>query len=115
MFEVLAESLDSSIATKFKNFSRHPVIQRDLAFVVSKNKPSKELIKLITNKAGKNLTHLKVFDVYEGTGIPEGKKSIAFSLTWQAGNRTLLDKEVDVFIKKIIRSLSKELNAKLRT
>ena len=115
LFEVLAESLGSSVATRFKNFSKHPVIQRDLAFVVSKNKPSRELIKLITNNAGKNLTNLKVFDVYEGKGIPEGKKSIAFSLTWQAGNRTLLDKEVDVFIKKIVRCLTKELNAKLRT
>ena len=55
-----------------------------------------------------------MFDVYEGKGIPKGKKSLAFALTWQSKKRTLEDKEVDVYIKKIVSCLSKELGAKLR-
>ena len=114
LFEILAESLEKDISKRFKDFSRQPSIHRDLSFVVDNQLESSKLIRLISKNAGKNLVDLEVFDVYEGKGIPKGKKSLAFALTWQSKKRTLEDKEVDVYIKKIVSCLSKELGAKLR-
>ena len=58
---------------------------------------------------------IKIFDVYEGKGIPKGKKSLAFSLFWQATDRTMTDSEIDNIIEKIVGFLSDKLDAKLRT
>ncbi len=114
LFEILAGSLEKDISKRFKDFSRQPAVHRDLAFVVDKQLESVKLIRLISKNAGKNLVNLEVFDVYEGKGIPNDKKSLAFALTWQSKKRTLEDKEVDVYIRKIVSCLSKELGARLR-
>ena len=56
----------------------------------------------------------KVFDLYDGKGIPEGKKSIAFSVTLGDANKTLTDEEVNVVMKEVLDGLEKELHAELR-
>ena len=69
---------------------------------------------LIKNKGGKDLTNLDLFDVYEGKGIEDNKKSIAISLTWQSFKGTLLDADVDKVVGKIVNSVKKELDGDLR-
>ena len=115
LFEILTEKIREAKTPKFRKYSKFPVIQRDLAFLVDKSLLSKDVELLIRKKAGKNLTYLKIFDVYEGKNIPNNKKSLAFSLIWQDKNRTLREKEVDIKVEKIVNFLSDKLKAKIRS
>lgn len=73
------------------------------------------MAKVIKKASGSNLSHIEVFDVYEGIGVGEGKKSIAYSLTFSAGDRTLTDDEINPLLDKIVEATSKEFGATLRT
>ena len=70
---------------------------------------------LIILKSGKELRDINIFDVYEGKGVPKGKKSLTFSLSWQATHRTMTDLEIDHIVENIVSFLSVKLNAKLRS
>ena len=70
---------------------------------------------LIVDKGGKYLKDVELFDVYEGKGIDNNKKSIAISLTWQSSKGTLLDSDIDKVVAKIVNSVKKELDGDLRT
>ncbi len=91
-----------------------PPVLEDLAFVVSEEIPAQQVINLIQQTAGKLLSHISLFDVYRGEKIGSGKKSLAYSLTYQAPDRTLTDDEVAKIRNRIIQRLEKELGAKLR-
>ena len=69
---------------------------------------------LITASAGKLLRGVKLFYIYRGTGIPEGKKSMAFSLELRADDRTLTDADSEGVIAKVLSALSEKLGAVLR-
>ena len=69
---------------------------------------------VIVKKAGKILEHFSLFDVYKGSQIPEGKKSIAYSLSFRAADRTLNDEEVNASMDKILKGLKEEVGADLR-
>ena len=114
-FELSLSSLRFSDHKKFRSFSNFPSAQRDLSFVIDNHISSKEVLELIKKKSGKELKDIKIFDFYEGKGIPEGKKSLAFSIFWQANNRTMTDLEIDKIVKKIVGFLSDKLDAKIRT
>jgi len=60
------------------------------------------------------LKNLELFDVYRGEGIDSGKKSLAIGLTFQAGERTLSDEEVDGYVEQVVGALSQQLEAELR-
>lgn len=99
---------------KYKEISKFPVVKKDLAILVDKEITSQELIKTIKNSGGKLLLDSKVFDVYEGKGIPENKKSIAFSITFGIQDRTLTDEEINALLEKIINNLENKHKAELR-
>lgn len=90
---------------KFKEISKFPVIKKDLALLVDKNITSKEVEMLIKKKAGKLLLDINVFDVYEGKNIDSNKRSIAYSLTFGATDRTLNDDEINSILEGIITDL----------
>ena len=113
-FEMQVEKISLKRKVKFKNFSRFPLAQRDLSFILDQGIPSSEVKGIISSKAGPNLKGINLFDVYEGKGIPAGKKSLTFSLNWQTADRTLTDKEIDGIVEKIVKFLSKKFSAKLR-
>ena len=114
-FELSLESLVPSERKKFKRFSHFPLAQRDLSFFTDTDVEVKEVMDLIILKSGKELKDINIFDVYEGKGVPKGKKSLTFSLSWQATNRTMTDLEIDHIVENIVSSLSVKLNAKLRS
>jgi phenylalanyl-tRNA synthetase beta chain len=114
LFSVDIEILKTRSLQKFTKFSKFPSIQRDLSFVVGKDITSNKLSVLIKEKGGKDLNSLDLFDVYEGKGIEDSKKSIAISLTWQSPKGTLLDSDIDKVVKKIVNSVKKELDGDLR-
>ena len=66
------------------------------------------------HSAGKDLVGIGLFDLYEGKGIPNGHRSLAWSLTFQSPERTLTDDEVDRSMEGIVEALVKEYGARLR-
>ena len=114
LFSLDIEELKTKTLQKFTKFSKFPSTQRDLAFVVDKDITSHELSALVKSKGGKDLNNLDLFDVYEGKGVDDGKKSIAISLTWQSSKGTLLDSDIDKVVEKIVNSVKKELDGDLR-
>ncbi len=113
-FEIDINEISSNRSLKFKKFSRYPLAQRDLSFVVNEDTASSTITAAIASKAGSDLKAANLFDVYVGKGIAKGKKSLTYSLSWQSKNRTLTDDEVDKIMGKIVSFLSKKFNAKLR-
>jgi phenylalanyl-tRNA synthetase beta chain len=91
-----------------------PSVERDFAVVVPTSTAAGEVEAAIRAKAGKHLTHLEIFDVYEGEGIPPGTRSIAFRLRFRSGERTLTDKEVDRAAEKVTSHLKEVLGVDTR-
>ncbi len=114
LFSLDIDALKIKQLQKFTKFSKFPSVQRDLSFVVGKDITGHELSILIKDKGGKDLINLDLFDVYEGKGIEDNKKSIAISLTWQSSKETLLDSDIDKVVEKIVNSVKKELDGYLR-
>ena len=95
--------------------SKYPSVTRDLAIVIDEHVTAKELMDMISQTVRKNLVSINVFDVYQGTHIEKGKKSIAFSLVLNDKDKTLSTDEVDQLIKKVINRLSFSYKAVVRT
>ena len=99
---------------KYKEISKFPSIQKDIALLVNKDIDSKEIEKVIKSAGGSMLTNIEVFDVYTGKGILDDKKSIAYSLTFSDMKKTLTDEEINALMNKIIEAAEKKLGAELR-
>ena len=100
--------------TKMTPISRFPSVSRDLAFVVDKSVVARDLIKTI-KVTGKGLvSEAQIFDVYEGEHVPEGKKSVAISVTYSSDERTLNEKEITEMENRIKFELTKQFHAELR-
>ncbi len=100
---------------KYKEYSKFQSVKKDLAVVVDNKVEAQELQKVIKSNGGKLLLNSKIFDLYTGKGIPEGKKSIAFSVEIGANDRTLTDDEIVAVMTKITEGLEKKFNAELRS
>ena len=100
---------------KFCEISRFPAVKRDLAFVVEKNVVYKDIEDIILKSAGKLLSDLSVFDVYEDNKLGENKRSIALNLEFSSNEKTLTDKEISSSVEKIISDLEKKLSVTLRS
>ncbi len=94
-----------------KNFQK---VERDFAFIVDKKIESKIIIDLINKTENELISEINIFDVYEGEGVPNGKKSIAISVTLQPRERTLKDLEIESICKKIISNVVDNIGAVLR-
>ncbi len=92
-----------------------PPILEDLALVVDDHVPAQDVERLIQQTGGKTLRGVRLFDVYHGDQLGEGKKSLAYSLVYQDAEKTLTDKEVLAIRNKIVKRLEKELGAQLRS
>lgn len=99
---------------KYKALPKYPATSRDLAMLVDVDINAADIEKAMTKAAGQNLTQITLFDVYTGKQVEEGKKSLAFSLTFQSNDKTLTDAEIDPAIEKIVAKLQKDFNANLR-
>lgn len=104
----------ASTEHEYKPLPKFPAVTRDIAVIVDDGIPVRNLEKIIIDKAGKIFEEAKLFDVYKGKQVPEGKKSVAYSITFRAYDRTLTDEEVSSVMEKITKALSDELGAQLR-
>jgi phenylalanyl-tRNA synthetase beta chain len=93
---------------------RYPAAQRDLAVVIDAEVPAALVQDAIVATGGTLLTHVVLFDVYTGKGIPAGKKNLAYALTYQSRERTLTDQEVEATHAAIVRALTSQFGAELR-
>ena len=98
----------------YKPLPKYPAITRDMALVLEDHIYVKQIEDIIWSNGGTTLESVKLFDVYKGKQIQEGYKSVAYSLTYRAADRTLVDEEVNQIHDKIVRALEEELKAQLR-
>ena len=101
-------------ARKKLELSPFQPVDKDLAFVVEKNVPAVNIIAAAKNADRKHITDVRVFDVYEGENLPEGKKSVAIALTFQPSEATFTDKEIETLMKKVEVEVGKKTGAVLR-
>ncbi len=93
---------------------KYPGVSRDLSLICEENVTVAAVEDVITNAGGKLLRSVKLFDIYRGTGVPEGKKSMAFSLELRADDRTLTDADSESVVSKVLAALAEKLGAILR-
>ncbi len=93
---------------------KYPTVSRDLALICDEAVTVAQLEDVITASAGSLLRNIRLFDIYRGVGIPEGKKSMAFSLELRADDRTLTDADSGAIITKVLTALENKLGATLR-
>ncbi|MFO7647214.1 phenylalanine--tRNA ligase subunit beta [Halomonas campaniensis] len=114
LFEVRLDALTHGRVPAFTPLSRYPEVRRDLAFLVDEELPVQALLDTLRGQAGEWLTECRLFDVYQGKGVPEGRKSVALGLTWQHPSRTLNDEEINQLVDAIVAESRQHLGAELR-
>ncbi len=112
MFSILPGKLRAELDhRRFQNFSLYPTALRDIALVVDAARTAEEVRKQLLKVARQAVTNfsveaVEVFDVYQGKGLPEGKRSLAFALSFRSGERTLTDDEVSAAFTKIQQDIA---------
>ncbi|GKX29125.1 phenylalanine--tRNA ligase beta subunit [Vallitalea longa] len=104
----------SSLDRSFEPLAKYPAVNRDLALLAKTEVLVGQIEAIIKQRGGKILKDIKLFDVYTGSQIEEGYKSLAFSLTFRANDHTLKEKEISKTMNKILNGLENMLDVKLR-
>ncbi len=112
MKEVMLRIPDRSVSEPVPS---HPPVLEDLAVIVEEDLPAVRVYETILQAGGNLLKKVRLFDVFRGEQIGEVKKSLAYSLTYQAQDRTLTDKDATQIRQRIIRKLEQDLGAKIRS
>ncbi len=113
-FEVDAQTAAERPLPVFREFSKFPLVRRDIAVEVAEGIPARSLLKTMQDSGNPILEDVALFDVYRGKGIEIGKKGLAFRVLLQDTQKTLTDAEVDEAVEGLIGKLEKEHGAKLR-
>jgi phenylalanyl-tRNA synthetase beta chain len=114
-FEIDVEPLlEASRIPRALPLPKFPSVDRDLAVVVEEHVAAGAILATIKESAGYLLEHARAFDEYHGAQVPEGHKSIAFTLTFRSPERTLTDAEVDKVISEIRLALESKHRARFR-
>lgn len=93
---------------------RYPSVERDIALLIPMEVTAQELLSCISKTGGELLRQVAVFDLYSGGQVPQGQKSMAFRLTWQSNQKTLIDSEVISLMEKVLEKLKMECRASQR-
>jgi phenylalanyl-tRNA synthetase beta chain len=116
---VAALELDTAVCRpdpepRFEPFVNVPAVARDLAVLVDERIPVGDMLRTVSGLPSSLLTEVRVFDVYAGSPIPTGRKSVAFGFTFQ-GEKTLTDEEVDDEVGRIRSRLEDEFGVRVRS
>jgi len=112
MFDAVMEK--ANIEKVYKPLPKYPSTGRDIALLVDEEVLVGNLEEIIRREGGQILEKVKLFDVYRGKQVTEGKKSVAFALTYRAADRTLTDEDVGKVHNKVLTALEQEAHATLR-
>jgi phenylalanyl-tRNA synthetase beta chain len=116
-FEVFLGEVPEARAGRSKpplHLSVFQPIERDFAFVVDRNLPAETLLRAARGVDRKLVAEIRLFDIYEGAGLPEDKKSLAITIVLQPHERTLTDAEIEGFSKRLIAQVEKATGGQLR-
>lgn len=113
-FDVFMELLRFTKNIQYKEVSKYPSVRRDLALLIDEAVTYSSIEEIAKKQSKKLLKEVNLFDVYTGKNLEQGKKSYAVSFSFQDETKTLVDKEIDAVMSKLVDSLEKELGAKLR-
>jgi phenylalanyl-tRNA synthetase beta chain len=112
--EVAVLSKNRRERMRYREISRHPPNRRDLAFIVDAPVAAGSLRRAIIDEGGALVDEVVLFDVFTGDPVPEGKKSLAFSVDFRAPDRTVPDEEADASVRQIVERLQRDFGAELR-
>ncbi len=104
----------ASAQRPFVDVPRFPAVELDIALVVSEEITAERAMQAITSAGGSLLESVRLFDVYRGKGVPEGRKSLAFALTYRRADRTLTAEEVEQAHERLVRKVTGALGGELR-
>ncbi|MFT2111413.1 phenylalanine--tRNA ligase subunit beta [Marinomonas sp. 2405UD68-3] len=114
VFDVSLDAVLSGRLPRYKAISKFPEVRRDLALLMDRDIAASSLKDVILSVAGEGFKDVTVFDVYQGQGIDDTKKSIAIGLTWQHPSHTLSDEEINNSLEVIVNELYSKLGAVVR-
>lgn len=114
VFEIEWSAINSKVIPEAVALSKFPSNRRDIAVVVDESVASGEIVNACLAQGGEFLKDAKLFDVYVGKGVEEGKKSLAIALTLQSGERTLEDADIAGAVDAIVAHVSETFGATLR-
>lgn len=114
VFEIELDAFLEVPMPAYREVSRFPAVVRDIALVVDRNQPLVPLREALLSAAPAIVKGVDLFDVYQGKGLPEGQKSLAFRVVMQDTERTLADAEVDAAVAGLVEAAKKSFGATLR-
>jgi phenylalanyl-tRNA synthetase beta chain len=116
-FELDLEQLFADVPESrvYEDVITYPAVRQDLAFVVPEDVAAGDVLQAVRAAAGPELREIRVFDVYRGPQVEEGRKSLAFAVSFQAPDRTLSDEDAAVIRGRIASALQEQFGAELRT
>jgi len=109
-----AITIAADLEKSYKPLPKYPAIERDMALLLNDETMVCEVEDIIRKKGGNLVESIKLFDVYKGKQVPEGKKSVAYSIIYRANDRTLKDEEANEIHNKIIAEIESKLGGQLR-
>ncbi len=112
--EIKWSAINEQNVPNAKEISRFPANKRDLALVVDEAVPAQAILNACYEAGGKQLINANLFDVYQGSNLGAGKKSLAVSLTIQDTQKTLEEKDINAVVSAVINVLASHFNAYLR-
>lgn len=116
-FEVFLDTVPEPRAGRARpplDLSVFQPIERDFAFVVDRDVPAESLLRAARGVDRRLVGEIRLFDIYEGAGLPEGKKSLAITLVLQPREKTLTDAEIEGFSKRLVAAVEKATGGRLR-
>jgi phenylalanyl-tRNA synthetase beta chain len=105
---------NADMVREYKPLPRYPAVSRDIAVIISDDIPVKDIENALKSKGGKYLEEIRLFDVYRGEQVPEGKKSVAYTLNFRSPDRTLVDDDVNKVVEDMLNELKRVFDAVLR-
>lgn len=115
-FDLLYDTLceQDTLNKKFSSLPVYPSVKRDIALVVAENVSAGELLTKVKGSGDKLIESAEIFDVFQGTKIPKGFKSVALTITYRSQTKTLTEKNVEKSHSKIVRLLTDEFGGSFR-
>ena len=113
LVELNQHLIEEKNSPEFEPISKYPTVRRDLALIVEENLHVNKIVDYIYQQQG-IVQEVVVFDIYQGKGIENGRKSVALGLILQDNSKTLVEQDVEGFISDLLNNLKNTFNAQLR-
>ncbi|TNF06542.1 MAG: phenylalanine--tRNA ligase subunit beta [Gammaproteobacteria bacterium] len=114
VFELLSAEVLAGQLPAFAGISKFPEVRRDLALIVDQDVSAEALSMAVRQNAGSYLIDLKIFDVYQGKGIENNRKSVGLGLTFRDSSRTLTEEEIYGAVENVVNAMKEQFSASLR-